>query len=92
MQLEAMATAKPVVSTRLGTGVDFVNQNAVTGFTPPPGDVDALAKALKEILENNDLRKTFGVAALKRVQNEFSMDQMKNKTKNLYDYILRNKK
>ena len=92
VQLEAMATAKPVVSTRLGTGVDFVNQNAVTGFTPPPGDVDALAKALKEILENNDLRKTFGVAALKRVQNEFSMDQMKNKTKNLYDYILRNKK
>ena len=91
VQLEAMAAAKPVVSTLLGTGVDFVNQNNRTGFTPPPKNAAALAGALGKILDNPHLKESFGAAALQRVKTEFSMEQMKEKTKDLYNQILRKK-
>lgn len=91
VQLEAMAAAKPVVSTLLGTGVDFVNQNNITGLTPPPKNAEALAGALGKILDNPHLKESFGAAALQRVKTEFSMEQMKEKTKDLYNQILRKK-
>ena len=47
VQLEAMAARKPVVSTRLGTGVDWVNAHELTGLTVPPGDVAALREATR---------------------------------------------
>ena len=47
VQLEAMARGKPVISTRLATGVPWVNVDGVTGIVVPPGDSAALAAALR---------------------------------------------
>ena len=47
VQLEAMARGKPVISTRIETGVPWVNLDGYTGLTVPPSDGAALAGALQ---------------------------------------------
>ncbi|MBI4831274.1 MAG: glycosyltransferase, partial [Candidatus Lindowbacteria bacterium] len=56
VQLEAHACAKPVVSTRLGTGVEFVNMDGKTGLVVPPADSAALAGAINELLGDPERR------------------------------------
>ena len=69
--LEAHACGKPVVATRLGTGVEFANLHGVTGLNVPPGDPLALAAAINALLDNEELRLRLGDAARTRVQSEF---------------------
>jgi rhamnosyl/mannosyltransferase len=72
VQLEAMAFGKPVVSTRLGTGVDWVNAHGLTGLTVPPGDATALADALATLLASPALRARLGAAGRRRVEQEYT--------------------
>src|SRR3569623_1722686 len=76
VQVEAMACAKPVVSTRLNTGVDYVNQHGMTGLTVPPGDSAALADALNYLLADAGLRARLGAQAQARTLAEFSLEVM----------------
>ncbi len=48
--LEAMAAGLPLVTTELGTGTSWVNQEGVTGRVVPPGDPVALAGAINALL------------------------------------------
>ena len=88
VQVEAMAAGKPVVSSALGNGVDYVNQHGVTGLTPPPGDVAALASALGQLLDDASLRQKFGQQAQARVEQEFSLAAMAERTLALYQRVL----
>jgi rhamnosyl/mannosyltransferase len=72
VQLEAMAFGKPVVSTRLGTGVDWVNAHGETGLTVPPRDVPALRDALAALLGAPALRARLGAAGRRRVEREYT--------------------
>ena len=72
VQLEAMAFRKPVVSTRLGTGVDWVNAHGLTGLTVPPGDAPALAGALATLIASPALRARLGAAGRRRVEQEYT--------------------
>ena len=69
--LEAHAAGKPVVATRLGTGVEFANLHDVTGLNVQPADPDALAAAVNTLLLNEDLRRHMGERAQARVRTEF---------------------
>lgn len=89
VQLEAMACGKPVVSTRLGTGVEFVNQDGVTGLTVPPRDVQGLRAALVRLLDDPTLRADMGSAARTRALSEFSAEVMARRTLALYQEVLR---
>ncbi len=60
VQLEAMQCGKPVVATRLGTGVEYVTQDDVTGLLVEPGNESALAQALNRLLADRDLRLRLG--------------------------------
>jgi rhamnosyl/mannosyltransferase len=88
VQLEAMAAGRPVVSTRLGNGVDFVNRDGETGLTVPPGDIESLAHALKILLAQDTLRRELGAHAQKRVCSEFRKEHMAGQTLALYREIL----
>ena len=88
VQLEAMACGKPVVTTRLGTGVEFVTLDDVTGILVPPKDVDALANALRTLLDDAELRTRMGSAGKKRVKLVFSLEQMIRKTVDVYHRVL----
>jgi rhamnosyl/mannosyltransferase len=72
VQLEAMAFRKPVVSTQLGTGVDWVNVHGLTGLTVPPRDVASLREALATLLASPAMRARFGAAGRRRVEQEYT--------------------
>jgi glycosyltransferase involved in cell wall biosynthesis len=84
VQVEAMACGKPVVSTKLNNGVDFVNQDGVSGFTAIPGDVASLAHALNTLLLDDALRARLGQQALQRATQEFSLASLRDKTLKVY--------
>lgn len=89
VQVEAFACAKPVVSTRLNNGVDFVNQDGITGYTVTPSSVDELAQALNKLLADPTLRQRLGTQALQRAQLEFSLEALRSKTLAVYQQALR---
>ncbi|SRR5579875_97331 len=84
VQLEAMACGKPVVNTRLESGVPFVSPDGVTGLTVAPRDSAQLADALNRLLDNPELRQRYGAAALNRVRTEFTVQRMVNRTIDVY--------
>jgi glycosyltransferase involved in cell wall biosynthesis len=89
VQVEAFACAKPVVSTKLNNGVDFVNQDGITGYTVTPSSVDELALALNKLLADPALRAQLGGLALQRAQQEFSLDALRSKTLAVYNQAVR---
>jgi len=88
VQLEAMACNKPVVSTQLETGVQYVNQNGVTGLVVPPGDSEALVEAMNRLLEDERLRTKMGLEGRRRVEKEFTKERMAWETLKLYGEVL----
>ncbi len=72
VQVEAMASGKPVICCDLPSGVPFVNQHGVTGFVIPPAHVQALADAVRKLTNDSELRSRMGAAGKLRAQNEFS--------------------
>jgi glycosyltransferase involved in cell wall biosynthesis len=65
---EAMCARLPVVVYReVGCVVDLV-RHGVNGYTPSAGDIDGLARALKDLIEDESLRKQQGQASLTRIQ------------------------
>ena len=85
VQLEAHICGKPVVSTRLGTGVEFVNMDERTGLIVPPADSSALARAINTLLTDSERRKKMGEFARKRARNEFNLQHMFDKVETVYE-------
>ncbi len=88
VQLEAMYFRRPVVSTLLGTGVDWVNQHEVTGLLVPPGDTAALAEALRRLAADAALRERLGAAGRSRVESDFSVAHMVDRTLAVYERVV----
>ncbi|MDR2636753.1 MAG: glycosyltransferase [Zoogloeaceae bacterium] len=88
VQIEAMAAGRPVVGSRLGNGVDFVNRDGVTGLTVPPGNVEALADALSLLLNDEARRHDLGGRAQEWARAEFGRETMGARTLALYRSVL----
>ncbi|MCS7222431.1 MAG: glycosyltransferase [Anaerolineae bacterium] len=86
--LEAMASGLPVISTELGTGTSWVNQDGVTGRVVPPGDPDTLAAVLRELLAAPSQLVQMGKAARARVEAEFSLSAMVRRVEAVYQQAL----
>ncbi|MDP8923315.1 MAG: glycosyltransferase family 4 protein [Chloroflexota bacterium] len=86
--LEAMAAGRPVVASAVGPIPEIV-VNGETGLLVPPGDPDALARAVVRVLRDPDLAARLGRAGRARVEAEFGLDGMVARTEALYQDLLR---
>lgn len=86
VQIEAMAYGKPVINTWLKSGVPYVSLNGKTGLTVNPGDVDALADAMKKLAADPALREQYGKAARERVQKNFTTELMLDQLMKVYQW------
>lgn len=84
VQVEAMAFGKPVINTRLRTGVPFVSIDGETGITVPPSDADALAAAMVLMWSDHGLRLRFGSKARARAFALFDKSEMIHAYETLY--------
>ncbi len=84
--LEAMACGKPLISTELGTGTSWVNQNNITGFVVKPRNSKILAEKINILLNNKKLYDEFSKNALNRAKElslENFLEILKRELKNL---------
>ena len=89
VQIEAMAAGRPVISTKLPTGVPWVNQDGVSGLVVTPGDAEALGDALGRLFEDSALRQRLGEGARRRAQALFSRERMVATFKSVVDTVVR---
>ena len=84
VQLEALAAGVPIVSTELGTGTSYVNLHNETGLVVPPADPSALAHAITTLLDNPQLRASFGATGIRRAHEHFSASRMLDQIEAVY--------
>ena len=85
--LKAAAAGVPVVAFAAG-GLSEAVVDGETGFLVAPKDVDALAGAIAELVDNAELRRDFGTAGRSRMQSDFSIEAMVEDHVRLYESIL----
>jgi len=88
VMLEAMACGTPAISTELGTGTSWLNQNNITGMVVPPGDSAMLAGAIEAMLGDPGRREAMGHAAAQRVREQFAKSSMLDSLSELYRDVL----
>jgi hypothetical protein len=71
--IEAMAAARPIVSTRLA-GIPESVVNGETGLLVPPENTMALAEALSRLIEDAKLRLHYGRAGRARIEQHFRIE------------------
>jgi glycosyltransferase involved in cell wall biosynthesis len=86
--LEAMSTAKPVVSTNVSAIPEVVVHNE-TGLLIEPGDYQQLARNIVMILSDKRFAEKLGYNGRKRVETSFSWDLVARKTLEVYKETLR---
>ena len=72
--MEAMATALPVVSTKIGGIPEMVIENE-TGFLLEPADASALADAIEKVIDDRLLAQRLGHAGYQRTHELFSIEK-----------------
>jgi glycosyltransferase involved in cell wall biosynthesis len=73
--VEFMAKAKPIIATAVAGTPEAVD-DGVHGLLVPPGDVDALTRALARLLGDPSLGRRLGRAARTRAETEFGEELM----------------
>jgi len=68
--LEAMACEVPVVASRVG-GLPEVVEDGVTGFLPPPADLDAMAQSVVLLLTDANTRRRMAEAARRSARAKY---------------------
>jgi phosphatidyl-myo-inositol alpha-mannosyltransferase len=83
---EAFACATPVVASRIRGYTEVVVPS--TGMLVPPGDPDALAVALIDLLENETLRQALGRSARTAAETRYAWSRIVARLVEIYDSVV----
>jgi glycosyltransferase involved in cell wall biosynthesis len=86
--VEAMACGVPVISTRCPSGPDEIISDGLNGLLVPPGDVNALAKAILRLLKDELLRKRLAEAGVKRAE-DFRIEKMVSRYEKCFERAIK---
>ena len=85
--LEAMSASLPIVATRVG-GASLQLGDLADRFLVPPGDREALAEAIIELIDDEALRVRIGAEMRKRIETLFAIDRIAAVYEEAYRLIL----
>jgi glycosyltransferase involved in cell wall biosynthesis len=85
--LEAMAAGTPVVSSAIG-GTDELVADGESGLLMAPGDSQALATALRRLLDDPDLGQRLAARARERVEEDLTRERMAARVTGVYEKLL----
>lgn len=81
--LEAMAAGLPIIATRVGALSEMI-EDGISGILIEPQNSEAIKNAITDLSKNPEKRKTLGLQARKRLIENYNINKMFEKTKNLY--------
>lgn len=81
--LEAMSYAKPVVASNVG-GIPKVINDGVNGLLVPPGDWRSLAVTLRNLMNDDRLRKRLGVSARETIIAKYDIRSWMERINSVY--------
>jgi len=82
--IEAMSYSKPVIASNVG-GITDVVIDGYNGILVKDNDPEALAIAIKKLVQNKDLSKKLGENAKKSIDERFNWDKIVSKLINIYE-------
>jgi glycosyltransferase involved in cell wall biosynthesis len=85
--MEAMACGTVAIASGIG-GLAELIEDRQTGLLAPPGDAEALARAMMSVLEDADLHSRLVSAATEQVEKEYSRKPWLAKIKDVYQRVL----
>ena len=83
--VEAMASALPVIATKMPGVTDDIIADCRTGLLVPPGDADALAEAVRRLLVDGGYARELGARAREAVVTRFSLEAATPQWRTIYE-------
>ena len=84
--IDACAVGRPIVTTN-SIGCKDVVDDGVNGFLVPPRDSEALARKLRLLIEDKELRLRMGLSARMKAEREFSLQTVINRHLEIYSEL-----
>lgn len=85
--LEAMASGKPVIGSRIG-GIPEQVENNITGFLFEMGNQAELAEKMTALAAHPELRISMGTAARNKLEEQYSLDRHNEELLTIYNTLL----
>ncbi|MBI2863910.1 MAG: VanZ family protein [Chloroflexi bacterium] len=82
--LELLGAGLPVVADRVGQNTEYI-EDGKSGMLVAPGDVEAMASAVGELLQNRETARAMGCCARKRVAAEFNWEKWSVEAERAYE-------
>ncbi len=90
VNLEALSCETPVVATNVG-GISDVVRDGKNGILVPPNNAVRLAKAIRYLLDNEDIRIRFGRQGRKWIVKHFSLEVVVERLCRIYEKLITGK-
>jgi len=88
--IEAMASARPVVSTAVG-GVKDLVIDGENGFLAKTGDAEDISDKILVLLNDAEKRRRFGATGRELVRKKYSKERLVDDIERLYERVLKEK-
>lgn len=85
--VEALSAGRPVVATRV-CGLPYMVAEGETGRLVERGDAEGMARAMIEILADDDLRRRMGARARRDASTRYSTDVVASRTREAYRQVI----